>query len=280
MHIQILLKLSCVSVFLIGTLTMNTSSAFSGELSAYSGWDFRTHIEKPKSKKKDKPGANLSFPAYELDEWKLRQGRSTKDYERRVFNILTGNKKLTGTDVTTIRHLYPLTPYYDPFGTNIIERMTHFAYIADTSDNPKEINEALKEYRDLLCKHLANLDVVDYALTLSKAKPRYGDEVLLKAVRDALLEDVKGTKIRGKTPDSAYVIVTYGEEIVLLNNLDAKVEKSKIYEVNKKFYNVHDVVYKDGRHSQLYIDLTNPIYLYEKTQALREKENRISIPLQ
>lgn len=278
MHVQILLKLSCVSVLLIEILAMNASPALSGELLESSGWNFRTRVEK--SKKKDELGANLSFTAYELSEWKIRQSRSEKDYKGRVFNVLTEGKKLTHNNIVTIRSLYPLTPYYDPFGTSVIKRMTHFAYIADTASAPDEVNGALKEYRDLLCKHLANLDVVNYALTLSRANPHYGDEVILKAVRDGLLEEIKETEASGKTPDNAYAIVTYGEETFLLESLNATVEKSEIYEVNRKFYNVHDIVYEDGRYAQLYINLTSPIYLYEKTQAMLETENKISIPLQ
>ncbi|MFP4098855.1 MAG: hypothetical protein ACLFU1_08760 [Alphaproteobacteria bacterium] len=241
---------------------------------AYPGVGVRPPVDQS-ANKENELGANLDFSSVELSRWGLNMDRSTKSYDGFAARAMSGDEKDRLFSIaSSLRNLYPQTSYYQPFGQKVIEQMTEYAYIADVSDDPVEANEALKEYRKTLLSHLANIKVVEFAITLSHANRRYGDVMILEDVRNALLKVIRGWNKRGDTAERAYRIVTYSDETYVLSLHNVTIERSEIFQVGDKFYNVHDVVFEDnGSHGRLYTDLTAPIYMYEKTRAFRAREN-------
>ena len=280
MRVKTFLKVFCVSLTGLGVLAFGSPAAVSQqrlESDGASALDLRAKAPK---KKKEKYEDDFEFTAHELNDWALRQKISTRKYDKVVQEVMA--RRLSAEEMaTTLRTLYPSSSYYDPFGSAIAKQLTAYAYTADVSDNPVEVNEAMDAYRALLRKHLANLEVVEHALMLARANPLFGERFLLRNIRNALRKDVRGEHLKGESPEEAYHVITYGEETYILAPHHVTVQKSEIYKVDKHFYNVHDVVYDDnGRVSQLYFDVTWPFYLYQKTRALRAKEEKVSIPIQ
>lgn len=273
------LKIVCVSALGAGALVSGATQSFSQSSSRLENPRYGLHRRPEKAKKDEKSESGLSFSVKELVKWEVMQERITLKYEQRVRDVFSGKISFDQI-VTALRTLYPKTFYYDPFSKSTIDKMTAYAYTADVSDDQEEVNEALDAYRDLLFKHVANMEVVEYALTLSRVNPMYGDKLRLKRIYDAFIVGMKRFEEKGTSPDDSYKIVTFGEETYLLGMHNVTVEKSEIYKVGNMFYNVHDVIYKDGRHSQIYVDVTWPIYMYEKTKAVHEREARRAIPLQ
>ena len=273
-------KIICVSAIGAGALVSGAPQSFS-QSGKLKDPGYGLHMQRRmKNQKKKKTESGLIFSIKELGRWEQVQKRYTKRYEGRISEVMGGRENIDYS-ITTLRIAYPRTPYYDPFGRFTIQKMTAFAYTADTSADQLEVNEALVGYRDLLYKHLVNLDVLEYALTLAHANPIFGNKIRLKEIYDALRKDIRGvSKRRGTIPEDAYRIVTYGEETYLLGVHKATVKKSEIYRVQNSFYNVHDVVLEDGQYSQFYFDVTWPIYIYEKSRALKDREETFSMPAQ
>lgn len=278
MLVKTFLKIVCFSALGAGALVSGAPQSFS-QPAKLKDPGYGIHMQGMKKKKEKTTESGLKFTAKELIEWKLRQASFTAKYEQRVSEAMGGRESIASS-VLSLRVMYPQTPYYDPFGKATIRKMTAFAYTADVSDDQGEINKALAAYRDLLQKHIVNLDVVEFALTLARSNPIYGNKIRLKEIYDALVKSIDGVKEKGSSPDDAYRIVSYGEETHLLAARNATVKKSEIYKVGNSFYNVHDIVDENGQYSQLYFDVTWPIYLYEKTKATQDREGQFSIPAQ
>ncbi len=278
MLVKTFLKVICVSTLGAGVMLGGALQALSQSALQDPGYGLH-RLQDSKKNKKEKSESGLTFSRNELAYWERTQKKLTEKYEREVFEVMSG-KKAPDRAMTTLRVFYARTPYYEPFGGNIVKKMTAYAYTADVSEDQNEVNEALKSYRKLLFEHLANIDVVDYALMLSRANPIYGNKLRLEKIYEALMKDIKRGKNKGLDPDDAFIIVTYGEETYLLADHNVTVNKSEIYKVENKFYNVHDVFYEDQSPAQLYFDVTWPIYMYEKTKALRDKDSDFLIPAQ
>ncbi len=278
MPVKTSLKIICVTALSVGALVSGAPQSFSQEGKLVDP-GYGLHIQGTKKKDAKKTESGLTFTMKELNDWRIRQRKMTERYELRVGEVMGGRQSIEGS-IPMLRIMYPRASYYDPFSKFTTQKMTAFAYAADMSSDQHEVNEALVSYRDLLYKHIVNLGVVEYALTLARANPIYGDKLRLKKIYDALIKDTVGRERHGASPEDAYRVVTYAEETYLLAMHDVTVKKSEIYRVAKVFYNVHDTVDEDEQYSQLYFDVTWPIYLYEKNKATKDSEGRFFIPQQ
>ena len=211
--------------------------------------------------------------------WQNKSGRMTQMYEQLVRDIRSGKEKVEH-NIKALRVYYTYTRYYEPFSKKLIDEMTKYAYIVDTSKDREEVNDALDKYREIISKHLAHLGVVSYALTLSRIDVRYGDEAFLKRVRDAIHDTWSTLPEPGTTPERAYNIITYAEGRYILETYGATVQKSEIYQVGKSYYDVRDIVTEDGEEMQIYFDVSTPIRTVQIIQGVIEKERKVTIPLQ
>ncbi len=210
----------------------------------------------------------------------LHYKKVSEGYTKGYSDILKEIKKgrIDVTRIGAIRTYYPKTMDYTPFSETIINRMTAFAYIADTSSDQAEVNNALAEYQNLLDKHLANFDVLTFALTMARVDVRFGDELLINSIRKKMVEDLTHGLLKGTGPDRAYIISTYGEETYVLEQYGGVVKNSELFKVGRSFYNVHDVELSDGTVEQIFMNVTDPIRNIRLQQLVRESETRIVIP--
>lgn len=215
----------------------------------------------------------------EIQRWASISHKLTREYDILVNDIRLGRADVNER-MRSLRAYYPYTPYYDPFSKNLLDQMTRYAYTVDTSEDRAAVNDALDKYRELVYNNLAHLDVVSYALTLSRVDVRFGDEFFFRKVRDSIRNSWDGMIYVGSSPDDAYKVITYAEQTYILSTHGAKANEGEIFNVDKQFYDVREIVTEDDESLQLFFDLTTPIRTVQVRQALREKENKITIPLQ
>ncbi len=192
------------------------------------------------------------------------------EYYDEVVGILRKGSDDFDYDIRRMRNYYAKTDYYMPFSKEILDEMAEYAYIADTSDNKEDVQEAFISYRYLVRSHLAHLDAITFALSMSRLDERFGDEIFLANVRRSLLKAILVEGAKCENPDLACRIVSYGEETYILGRIGGTVKGSKIYKVSNRYYNVHNLI-KDGIELQVYIDVTAPIVNVWDLQAVAER---------
>lgn len=202
-----------------------------------------------------------------------------RDTLQKIFN----EPNTTRSNASALRNYYGYSAFYTPFSDKVIDGLTRYAYIVDTSDDTDAVREAQTKYRQLLYKHMGNFNVVSHALDMSSLDPRFGNEVVLRklydAYKDILQESIKVG--RGYEPDNAFKIITYGEENFLLEEIGGIVEKSEIYKVSyNKYYNVHNLSKENGDFHQIFIDVSMPIVQVQHLNFLRGKSADVNIPNQ
>ncbi len=195
----------------------------------------------------------------QLDSWRASVKHTTPRYAEGVRMLKRATKNRRKNVVTTLRAYYSRTQQYNPFAQDILDEMTEYGYIIDTSDDSLAVNEALLNYRALLDLHIVNLDVVSFALTLSRVDIRFGDEFLLKDIRDTLITEFSGGGLNGKEPRTAFKIVTFAEEAYIIEGYRPVTKTTELFEVGNRYYNVHDIVDEDGNQHLVYIEITIPI---------------------
>lgn len=213
----------------------------------------------------------------ELDSWRGAKSRAGGEYAKMASALLAypNNREAI---LTGLRAYYDSTPQYDPFSKDLLDQMTEYGYIIDTSEDMLEVNRALIEYRALLKEHISHLDVVIFAITLSRIDARYGDERFLKDVRDKIIASVKANYRTGLSPKRAYEIVTFAEQEYLLQEYGGEVQKRDMYQVVGKYYNVIDIVDENGDFQQLYFDITKPVRAVLMNRALNVRQAVDPVP--
>ena len=221
----------------------------------------------------------LNLADDELRRWSALSKSYTPQYEELVADLKAGRKDIKRS-MLRLRNFYSYTPQYDPFAQDTIDEMVKNAYIIDTSDDNIAVNKALANYRELLDNHLANLDVVSYALMLSRLDVRFGDEYFLKDVRDAIRSVWDGQHGVGKEPQHPYKIATLAEMSYVVSTYGGEVVKSDVYTVARQVFDVRDIITEDGDYVQVFFDISKPIRNVAVRKAVREKEKKTVIPLQ
>lgn len=184
----------------------------------------------------------------------------------RLYKNPNGTKFFDNT-VRSLRSRYSQTTFYTPFSNKIIDELTRYAYIMDTSSEPSEVNDASRSYRILVNQHIANYEVLLHILNLSRADVKYGNPIFLTKIRNAIRKGLIVSDLFGGAPESAHHIYTYGEETYLLEQYGAIVESSEVYKVAGQYFNVHNMKMPDGKSRQVYMNVTAPIL---NTQILQE----------
>ncbi|MGH1404899.1 MAG: hypothetical protein ACRBDL_11735 [Alphaproteobacteria bacterium] len=213
----------------------------------------------------------------EVMRWLDAAEDATKGYARHIGQIKQGQGDLYN-HMYALRAYYSKSAQYDPFAKTTLKKMEHYAYVMDTSADLREANEAAIEYRKLLDMHLVNWDVLEYAILMSSLDVRYGSERFLKSVQYTLKRILDIPRLDGLSPGAAFPIVSYGEETYLIQKHGGVVQKSELFEVTKKYYNVHDVVTKSGDYIQVYINVTTPIRQLQIKRAAHRTERVIRLP--
>ena len=212
-----------------------------------------------------------------LRDWERITPRHEKIY-REVVDKMYANEDMIIGSASEARYYYAKSYDYTPFSKEIIDRLTLHAFTADTSEDLAEVNDALFKYRDLLKKHLANYDVLKFAFSMARIDTKYGSPSFLNKVKKALEADIRRGNNDGSAPFKAYQVITFGEENYLLRRHGGVVQDSEIYQVGPKFFNVHNLIGKDGREKMVYFDISQPLIGSYLRRKIQEREDSLRIP--
>ncbi len=216
-----------------------------------------------------------NIPPRKLNNWKNRVPLFTEKYNNLVKEIYA-NPKDAAMKVKELRSYYPFTEQYSPFSKSVLDEVTRYAMEFDNALDNNVANDALLSYNELVAKHLVNFDILSFAFTMARLDPRFGDEWFYRRVRDALIDSFYQEGI-GTRAENAYYIVTYGEETYILEQIGGIIKSSEIYEVNDRYYNVHEVVDNNDNYRQVFMDVTQPIRNLIYRKRLKDIENKLSI---
>lgn len=170
------------------------------------------------------------------------------------------------------RACYPYMDEYTPFTKTLVDELMRLAFLADTTEDPQEAQQHLREYKDFFHTHMANIDILRAGYSLSVDNPRFGNPVFLRKVikvMDGLL--YQPGRPPARTPELAHYVISYGEEDYILNKIGGKLIKSEIFEVNSIYYNVHDIEDpKTGEIETHYFNITTPITVEKERKRINE----------
>lgn len=212
-----------------------------------------------------------------LRDWQRITPRHERVY-REVINSMYENDNMIEGSSSEARYYYAKSYDYTPFSKEIIDRMTVHAFRADTSEDIAEINDALFKYREILKTHLVNYDVLDYALSLAKLDTKYGSASFLTKVKKAIQRDLQRGNDDGLSPNRSHKVITFGEENYLLRRHGGIVQDSEIYQVGATFFNVHNLIGKDGRERMIYFNISEPLVGNYLRRTIRERQESLNIP--
>jgi hypothetical protein len=176
---------------------------------------------------------------------------------------------------TQFRSLYAQYAYYEPLAALTQNMMLDKAfYIIQEKDEAKR-EKMLLDYRLLVQRHLANIDIVAQALALARQDPRFGDPELYAWLRQGLLDSVMRSG-NGQTLTSAYEIISLGEETALLNALGVRVVQTLNRESGMMAYNIYDVeLLRDGSKRSIFTNITIPM----NTLTARQRDRALSVDI-
>ncbi|MCC7305917.1 MAG: DUF4919 domain-containing protein [Alphaproteobacteria bacterium] len=184
------------------------------------------------------------------------------------------DKRSKHFDFTAFREAYSSKDDYDPLGVDVRDKMLTLAYEIAQEKDPKILDQKIAEYAELTAAHLANIDVVTQALTLSREDKRLGDASFYEWMRKGLIKSIMAAG-DGTNLYHAYVVITMGEETALLAALGVEVVKSNNYESGGVYYNTHEV--KDEKAPGpyvIFVDTTKPMMKLEQDKL---EKGRFSI---
>ncbi len=166
-----------------------------------------------------------------------------------------------------IRRGYVRCSYYDPFGSDTLYKLLKLVDEVNNDKDPQLSMQALRKYKELVKRHIGNLDVVLFAEDMSKTNFRFGRPDFFKKIKDGIVKDIYRKGVDGRSPEKAFRIVTYAEENYILAHEKGKLLHSKLYDVGGVYYNVHDFIdMKKKRRFSLYVDVSIPIRVVKAAQ--------------
>lgn len=178
-------------------------------------------------------------------------------------------------DFMKFRIFYSQTPQYDPISTTALDQMNDYAYIVMNDSDPERVKSAILAYQTVVSNHLANLDVVLQAISLSKQDKRFGNPAFFQWMRDGLMKSVviSGS---GYSLQQAYDVITMQEETMLLRRLGFRPTESVQRKEGIIFYNMHTVMDpKTGKERTIFVNTSIPMRVLE----MREKNTSKNLTL-
>ena len=173
---------------------------------------------------------------------------------------------------TNFRRNYAQTRQYAPIAHDVVRALLDTAYLVQ---NPKETGDeeiALRAYTSLLMDHLANLRVVEQALSLSLQDSRFGNVAALKRVRAGLLDNLLRSG-NGSSLRKAYDVITLEEEIALIRLLGLRTTDSHPRLEGIVHYTMHDVTAPEtGEAFTVFINTSFPMhFLSAQASAVQQQ---------
>lgn len=220
----------------------------------------------------------VQLKPHEIIRWQKNAKRGDKGYEDTLLKLEKQNSDYFENNVSSLRNIYPFTSFYEPFSDNIVDQMTRHAYTVQTSNDPSEINENLAAYRKIVRKHLVNVGVLNFAITMARVSAKFGDARHYANIRKTIYRQIDTSNRNGFSPDRAFRVVTRDEEEMILTKLGVTVQKTELYNVHNQHYAVYDVTLENGRFEQVFMDITQPVRVSSIKRHLAKKERTYAIP--
>ena len=194
-------------------------------------------------------------------------------YRQMIVTAMT--RRPADFNFTQFRSLYAQYAHYEPLAALTQNMMLDKAfYIIQEKDDAKR-EKMLLDYRLLVQRHLANIDIVSQALALARQDARFGDPELYAWLRRGLLDSVLHSG-NGQTLATAYEIIALGEETALLSALGVRVIQSLNRESGMVAYNIYDVeVLRDGSKRSIFTNITIPM----NTLQARQRDSALSVDI-
>ena len=219
--------------------------------------------------------SDFVFFERELDAWRGALKVNSQRYDELLKDLKKNSDQILHK-TSMLRWYYSNSEQYVPFSKPVLDQLTRYAALIEESEDREIIKKVLINYRTLLDKHLANIEVLDFALMMSRIDVRFGDESFFKTVRNGIITALESGR-NGLSPENAYRIITYGEESYILARFGGEIKKSEIYPVHQTYYNVHDIVTTDGEDVQIFVDITDPVKTVKFRQIVQERERGLSV---
>lgn len=218
----------------------------------------------------------LKDPLDKDDDVGWGEVRACKKYEESVEDHYIDKGKREN-NLLSLRIMYARCPYYDPYSENTL-RVLIGLHEKAKGDDPKESLEALRGYKELLRKHTANLEVLQFALDVSKEDSRFGNQDFFRNMIKMLRQSIKSSVSDGTDPSRAIPIFTLSEQRYILSQIDGTLEKNEIIEQEGRVYSLYDFLDgSDHRRFTVFFDLTTPMAVMKTWQAEAEKREKLNL---
>lgn len=223
--------------------------------------------------KKDNP-----ITTKEVYQWQKRTPRRDQEYDLYIERLGKVNRDEYPSVIKGMRNLYAFTSYYEPFPDRLVDEMTRLAYTVQTSKDIKAVNNSLVEYKELLRKHLINMGVLNFAVTMARVDLKFGDPETYEEIREIIYQGMKSVA-DGSSPERAFQIVSRDEEVYILARMGVEIISSDVYQAGRGlYYNVYDITDKNGEFDQIFMDISKPVKVSYIKKYLAKKELTYTLP--
>lgn len=237
-------------------LSLPVSGASAGEAKKFSS---KREYMNWKNKNKKIPPSERSCGIYLEQVSLIYKGARPKNYFR------------------NLRSMYARCTFYDPFSEDTLRNLAEL-YEKAIGDDPVEAPKALRTYKSLVQRHLANLAVVTMALDMAREDSRFGNPDLFQEVQSMIIESLKTTTRDGSEPSMAIEIITTGEQDYIVANSGGKLVDSELIEQNGVFYYALDFEDEEnGEKFSMFLDVSTPMIVTRTRQQQAEKEERLNV---
>lgn len=200
-------------------------------------------------------------PRTDPDFFRKRANADMAYTYQKIVNEVILRKKLTKVQMMSLRALYPGTKDYDAFSDKIIEKLIKVSFDAQQATDQDQKQKLYNEFKTIALAHIANLEVMMLAKSISNDDVGFGNSGFYEQAEKFIYETIVDGR-DGKTYQTAYRVLTFGEEEVLLKRIHkkGKLYSSKSYEEENGYYNIHDYRNRSKELTQrIVVDLSIPI---------------------
>lgn len=220
---------------------------------------------------------DIPVTSFEVRNWERRVEKRDADYDFNLIQLKKSNADYFRSGIRSLRNLYAFTSYYEPFSDRLVDEMTQYAYTVQNSKDSIRVNNSLKAYKELVDKHIANIAVLNFAITMARVNALFGNPAYYERAREAVYAGITAG-VDGNRPQTAYNIVVRDEELMILARKGYEIEKSEVYDVNGTYYNVYDVRDENGEFDQVFMNITKPVKVSYIKKYLARKQQTYTIP--
>lgn len=171
-------------------------------------------------------------------------------------------------DFAGLRSFYSQSEYYDPLAEETLQTLQGLVdEIAITTDDPKKTTALFMAYNQLVGQHLANFDVIEFALGLAVDDGRFGNPDYFRWIMRGLTDSIVANQ-DGLSVARAYRIITLGEEQAVFDAIDFKVTSKNIQHSGYMYYGIYDGIHTlNGAKEIVFVDLSVPLkFLYAQNK--------------